>query len=226
MFAFLDKLALNKGLMLLLCSVALALLCVEICFAVVRGKMQSRQVPGYICRGIVALAAAVLAGFLVSLIPAAGVWRPVLFYALPVLAVAAAVVVYIAGARRAVRLATANSLRASAANTAVVRHAKGWLFGTCVALMVAAAVALAFGWNYYLLMFPVAVVAVLTLIHALLRWRIWYALGSVAILVYAAMSLWGYFQGLELSSLPVVSGASAAAALISCAFVTLTVRKE
>ena len=226
MFAFLEKLALNKGLMLLLCSVALALLCVEICFSVVRGKMQAKQILGYICRGIVALAVAILVGFLASLIPAAGVWKVVLFCALTVVVVAAAVVVYIAGARKAIRLATANSLRASAANTAVVRHAKGWLYGICVALIVAAAVALAMGWDYYLLMVPVAVVAVLMLLRALLRWRIWYVLCSVAVLTYAAMSLWSYFAGLDTGSLPVVAGASAAAALLACACVTLTVRKE
>ncbi len=55
MFGFLDRLALNRGLSILLCSIALALLCVEICFAVVRGKVQARQILGYICRSIVAL---------------------------------------------------------------------------------------------------------------------------------------------------------------------------
>lgn len=226
MFAFLDKLALNKGLMLLLCSVALALLCVEICFSVMRGKMQAKQILGYICRGIVALAAAVLAGFLVSLIPAAGVWKAVMFYALTAVVVAVAVLVYTAGAKKAVRLATANSLRSSAANTAVVRHAKGWLYGVCVALVAASAVALAFGWNYYLLMVPVAVMAILMLLRTLIRWRVWYALGSIAVLTYAAMSLWSYFAGLDAGSLPVVAGAVAATALLACACVTLTVRKE
>lgn len=226
MFAFLDKLALNKGLMLLLCSVALALLCVEICFSVMRGKMQAKQILSYICRGIVALAAAVLAGFLVSLIPATGVWKAGMFYALTAVVVAVAVLVYTAGAKKAVRLATANSLRSSAANTAVVRHAKGWLYGVCVALVAASAVALAFGWNYYLLMVPVAVMAILMLLRALIRWRVWYALGSIAVLTYAAMSLWSFFAGLDTGSLPVVAGAVAATALLACACVTLTVRKE
>ena len=87
MFGFLDRLALDRGLTILLCSVALALLCVEICFAVVRGKMQAGQVLGYICKSIVAMAVAVLAGFLMSLLRLTGNWIYVAFYGLALVAV-------------------------------------------------------------------------------------------------------------------------------------------
>ena len=100
MLGFLDRLALNRGLTILLCSVALALLCVEICFAVVRGKLQARQIVGYICKSVVAVAVAVLAGFLLSLLKLAGNWIYVAFYGVALVAVVAAVLIYIFGEKR------------------------------------------------------------------------------------------------------------------------------
>ena len=223
---FLDRLALNRGLTILLCSVALALLCAEICFAVVRGKVQARQILGGICKSIVAVAVAVLAGFMLSLLPLAGNWVYVAFYGVALVAVVAAVLIYFFGEKRALRLATANSLRSSAGSTAAVRHAKGWMYGIGIALFVAAAVALAFGWRFDLIMFPVAVVAVAQLLTGILRWRFWYALAAVAIAVYAVMMVVGGVIVPGMASLPLIAGAALAAAFLVAAFADLTLRKE
>ncbi|MBO4416594.1 MAG: hypothetical protein J5801_00570 [Bacteroidales bacterium] len=226
MLGFLDRLALNRGLTILLCSVALALLCVEICFAVVRGKLQARQIVGYICKSVVAVAVAVLAGFLLSLLKLAGNWIYVAFYGVALVAVVAAVLIYIFGEKRALRLATANSLRSSAGNTAAVRHAKGWMYGICVALFVAAAVALAFGWRFDLIMFPVAVVAVAQLLLGILKWRFWYALAAVVIAGYAVLMVVEGVIVPGMASLPVIAGAAIDAAFLVAALADLALRKE
>ena len=222
MFGFLDRLALNRGLSILLCSIALALLCVEICFAVVRGKVQARQILGYICRSIVAVAVAVLAGYLLSLLPFSGKWVSVAFYGVALVAVAAAVLIYIFGKKRILRVATANSLRSSAGNTAAVRHSKGWLFGICIALIAAAAVAMAFRQRFDLIMFPVMVVVVTQLLHGILKWRLWYALAAIVIVVYAVFMV---VNG-KVASMPVMAGASLAVAYLVAACAELTIRKE
>ena len=69
MFKFLDKLALNKGLMLLLCSITLALLCVELCVAVKRGRLYARKVVTTAAQAIVIVAVMAGIGFLLSLLP-------------------------------------------------------------------------------------------------------------------------------------------------------------
>ena len=66
MFKFLDKLALNKGLMLLLCSITLALLCVELCVAVKRGRLYARKVVTTAAQAIVIVAVMAGIGFLLS----------------------------------------------------------------------------------------------------------------------------------------------------------------
>ena len=73
MFKFLDKLALNKGLMLLLCSITLALLCVELCVAVKRGRLYARKVVTTAAQAIVIVAVMTGIGFLLSLLPLQGV---------------------------------------------------------------------------------------------------------------------------------------------------------
>ncbi|MBQ7253137.1 MAG: hypothetical protein IJS30_00480 [Bacteroidales bacterium] len=226
MLGFLDRLALDRGLTILLCSVALALLCGELCFAVVRGKVQARHIVAYICKSIVAVAAAVLAGWLLSLLKLAGNWVYVAFYGVVLVAAVAAVLVYIFGEKRALRLATANSLRTSAGNTAAVRHAKGWMYGICVALSVAAALALAFGWRFDLIMFPVAVVAVSQLLHGILKWRIWFALAAIVIAAFAMFMVVDGVIVPQMASLPVIAGAALAAAFLVAALSDLAFRKE
>ena len=226
MFAFLDQLASNSGLTLLLSSVALALLCAVICFSVVRGRMPARQIFSYICKAIVAVAAAAAVGFLASLIPAKGIWSQVVFYATLAVAVIAAILVYVIGLKGALRRATANSLRASAANTAGVRHAKGWLFGTCVALIVVSAVFLALGYKYYLPMFAVAVVAVCALLCGIVRVRLWYALCAIVIAAFAVSVLLPFVITPQGCQLPLIAGALLATVFILMACVTLTIRKE
>ncbi len=226
MLGFLDRLATDRGLAILLCSVALALLCVEICFAVIRGKMLSRQILSYICKSIVAVAVAVLAGFLLSLLPLAGNWVNVAFYGLTLVSAVSAVLIYIFGEKRALRLATANSLRSSAGNTAAVRHAKGWMYGIGVALFFAAAVALAFGWRFDLIMFPVAVVAVAQLLTGIIRWRFWYALAAVVIAAYFVFILVDGVIVPQMASLPLIAGAALAAAFLVATLSDLAFRKE
>ena len=226
MFGFLDSLASNSGLMLLLCSVALALLCAVVCFSVLRGRVPARQVFSYICKSVVVVAVASLAGFGVSFLPIAGVWATVAFYAMLALAAVVPVVLFIAGVRRAQRKAIANSLRASAAGVASAGVAKSWLFGVCVALSLAAAVALALGFKYYMLMFPVALVAVALLLHGVLRWRFWYALLAVSVAFFAVCALSGGVAAAQMSSLAVLSGAAAVVALLLAACVTLTIRND
>jgi len=227
MFKFLDKLALNKGLMLLLCSIALALLCVELCVAVSRGKLHARAVITTACKAILLLALAFLAGFLISLIPASGVLSTVLFYALMVLILAAVVIIFVIGQRKQVRLATANALRKSAAGTAAVRHAKGWLYGTSFALIIAAAVALATGRaDYYMPMFAVAVTAVALLLGSVLLPRLWYALAAIASIAFFAVTFYPQFISAQPASLAVISLAMAAVSLLAASFISLTIKKE
>ena len=89
MFKFLDKLALNKGLMLLICSIALALFCVELCVSVKRGRVYARKVVTTACQAILLVAVAAGIGFLLSLLPVAGVWESVVYYAALALIIAA-----------------------------------------------------------------------------------------------------------------------------------------
>ncbi|MBP5505247.1 MAG: hypothetical protein J6X89_04000 [Bacteroidales bacterium] len=226
MFGFLNRFAVNKGLALLLSSVALAVLCAVICAAVVRGRMAVRQILNYICKAVVAVAAAVLFGFLVSLIPVKGLWLEVVFYAALAVVLVASVWVYIAGHKAALRKATANSLRTSAAGTAAEKHALGWSFGICTALVIASAFALAMGWEFYLIMFPVAVAAVGLLLHTLLRWRLWYALCAIAIAAFAVCFLLDKLAAVDFAALPVLTGTLAAAALLVAALVSLTFNKR
>ena len=121
----LDKLADgNKGLMLLLSSAVLALLCIEMCISVLSGKLPAKHILSAAGKAFLSTVGVAAAGFLVTLIPASGVTVPILYYALLALAVAAVVIVYILSQRAQVRAATANALRRSASNTAAVRHAK------------------------------------------------------------------------------------------------------
>ena len=78
MFHFLDKLALNKGLMLLLCSITLALLCVELCLSVKRGRVYARKVVTTACQAILIVAVVAAIGFLLSMLPLAVIWQQVL----------------------------------------------------------------------------------------------------------------------------------------------------
>ena len=211
--------------MILLSSAVLAVLCVCICFSVIRGKISARQVLTSLCRAVLFVACAALLGLLMSLIPFAGIWARVAYYATLAVVLASVVLVYIAGEKRAIRLATATSLRASAAANAAVRNARGWLYGASVATVLAAALLLAIGQPFYLIMIPVAIVALVLLIAGLLRWRIWYALGAIAIIAYAVMALLESFVAAEPASLAPVAAAVAVAGLITSSFGTLTIRK-
>ena len=229
MFKYLDKLALNKGLMLLLCSIALALACVELCVAVKKGKLQARLVVTTACKALLAAACAYALGFLVALLPLSGLWASVVFYALLAVVLAAVVIVYVAGERKQVRLATANALRKSAGNTAAVRHAKGWIFGVCFTLTVGAALLLAIGSErFYLPMVPVALAVVVILLHAIVRWRIWYALAAIAIAAFGAMILVMVVSasGAQLAPLAVASFVVATTVPLVAGFITLTLRRE
>lgn len=225
MLEYINKFAGNKGLMLLLCSIALAIVCVGICFSVIRGKISARQVFTAICRSVLFVAASALFGFLVSLIPVKGVWGRVVFYAALALVLIAKLMVYLSGERRAIRLATANSLRTSASSTAAVRNAKGWLYGTSIAVVFAAVLALILKQPYYLIMIPVAIVAVVILLNGILRWRIWYALGAIAIIAYAVIALKDAFMAADSASLVSMTAAVASATLLTSSFGTLTARK-
>lgn len=226
MLIFLDRLAANNGLTILLCSIAVALLCALICFSVVRGKMPAKQILSYICKAVVAVAVAFVAGFLVSKLPMGEAWGEVAFFALLAAVAAISAFVYTSGLFGAKRRSTASSLRSSAAKVAAIRHAKGWLFGSCVAVVIFAAMALAFGRPYYLLMFPVALIVVVLLLHSVLRWRLWYALLAVSIALFAVMATIDYVVEVQMSALPIVSGALAAAVMGVSACVTLTIRND
>jgi len=227
MFKFMDNLALNNGLMLLLCSIALALVCLELCFGVKRGKLHARSVITTACRVLIIVAAALLAGFLIFLLPLQGIGMKVVFYAVLLLTLAAVLLIYIAGERKVVRDATANALRKSAGSTASVRYAKGWLYGTCFCLLVGAAVLLATGGqNYFLPVIPVAIVAVCLLLHGILPWRIWYALATIAIVAFCINVIYGDIISPKLLSLMIDAPSVACTAILAAAGITLTIRKE
>ncbi len=227
MFKFLDKLLINKGLLLLLSSIAFALACVELCVAVKKGKVYARQVVTTACKALIIVACALGLGFLMQYIPPSGLWAKVLFYVFLAVVAAAVIIIYVAGERKQVRVATANALRKSAGNTASVRHAKSWIFGACFALTVGAALLLAFGKeNYYLAMVPVAITALAVLLHAILHWRLWYALAALAIFAFGIYTL---MQPLSVTSPSDLTGAApwvAALALPVAGFITLTLRRE
>ena len=225
MFSFLDKLALNRGLMLLLCSISLALLLVELCVSVKRGRAYARKVVTSAAGAILIVAVAAGIGYLLKLLPLAGIGAKVVYYAALVLIVAAVIIIYCAGERKAVRLATANALRKSAAPTASVRHAKGWLYGVGIAHIIAAAVALAFGRpDYYLAMVPVAIAAVAVLLQAILPIRIWYALAAIAIIAFVVMTFWSDIISAKMLSLMIVAPATAAATMLAASACTLTLK--
>lgn len=227
MFGFLDKLAINKGLMLLLCSISLALLLVELCFAVKRGKLHARGVITTTCKAVVIVAVSFLAGFLLSRLPMNGAWASVVYYAAVVLVAAAVLVIYIVGERRAVRVATANALRKSAGNTASVRYAKGWMYASAIALLISAAVMLAIGkQNYYMAVVPVALIAVALLLHAFLQWRLWYALSALALMAFFIYILYVDIISPNLLSLMTDVPAVASAVMLTASVVTLALRKE
>ena len=227
MFDFVDKLALNKGLMLLLCSITLAVLCVELCVAVKRGRLQAKPVITSASKAIIITAAALLAGFLISLLPLGGVWVNVVFYAVLAVTLAVVLLIYISGERKAVRAATANALRKSAGGVAAVRYAKGWLYGACFTLLIAAAVMLAIHrQDYFLAVIPVAIVAVCLLLHGILPWRIWYAIAFLAIIAFFINILYVDIISPNLLSLMTDAPAMALAAMLAAAGITLSRRKE
>lgn len=227
MFKFLDKLALNKGLMLLLCSITLALLCVELCVAVKRGRLYARKVVTTACQAILLVAVTAGIAFLLTLLPLQGIWTQVVYYAALALVLAAVVIIYVAQERKGIRLATANALRKSAGNTAAIRHAKGWLYGAGIAHIIVAAVALATGRpDYYLAMFPVAIVAVAVLLSRILPIRIWYAIAAIALIAFFVFTFFGDIISAKLLSLVIVAPALACTAMLALACGTLTIRKE
>lgn len=227
MFNFLDKLALNKGLMLLLCSITLALLCVELCVAVKRGRLYARKVVTTAAQAILIVAVAAGIGFLLSLLPLQGVGAQVVYYAALALVLAAIIIFYIVGERKSVRVATANALRKSAGNTAAIRHAKGWLYGAGIAHIIVAAVALAMGRpDYYLAMFPVAIVAVAVLLSRIIPIRILYALAVIALAAFFGFTFFAEIISAKLLSLVIVAPALACTAMLVLAGVTLTLKRE
>lgn len=227
MFKFLDKLLVNKGLLLLLSSIALALACVELCVAVKKGKVYARQVVTTACKALVIVACALGLGFLMQYIPLSGLWAKVLFYAFLAVVLAAVIIIYVAGERKQVRLATANALRKSAGNTASVRHAKSWIFASCFAFTVGAALLLAFGKeNYYMAMVPVAITALAVLLHAILHWRLWYALAALAVIAFGVFALMQPLIAAALTDLTYTAPSLAALALLAAGFITLTFRRE
>ena len=223
MFRFLDKLALNKGLMLLLCSITLALMCVELCVSVKRGRVYARKVVTTACQAILIVAVVAAIGFLLSMLPLAGIWQFVVYYALLAVVIAAVIIIYCAGERKAVRLATANALRKSAAPTASVRHAKGWLYGAGIAHIIVAAVALAIGRpDYYLAMVPVAIATLAVLLQAILPIRVWYALAAIAIIAFVVLTFWSDIISAKMLTLMIVAPAVAAATMLAASASTLT----
>ncbi len=225
MFGFLDKLALDSGLMLLLCSVTLALVCLELCVAVSRGRLSSRPVITLACRALLVVSCALLAGFVVSLLPLDGAWAQIVYYVLMAAVLAAVIVIYVAGERKQVRAATANALRLSAGNTAAVRYAKGWIYGTCLTLLIAAAVAFFCGVaEYYRLVFPVAVVAVAILLARIVPLRFWYAVAAAGVLLFVSVVLFGSISAAD--SPAVVAASLVAAALLAAGCITLIFRRE
>lgn len=222
-----DKLVLNKGLMLLLCSITLAVLCVELCLAVGRGKLPARGVINTACRAIIIVAASLLAGFLASLLPMQGIWMKVVFFAVLAVVLAVVLFIYISGKRKVVRNATANALRKSAGGVAAVRYAKGWLYGACFTLLIAASVLLAVReQNYFMPVIPVAVAALCLLLHGLLPWRIWYAIATLAIIAFSINTLYVDIISPNLLSLMIDAPAVACATMLACAGITLSIRKE
>lgn len=225
MFDFLDKLAQNGGLMLLLCSVTLALVCLELCVAVSRGRLAARPVITAACRALLAVACALLLGFVVSVVPLAGIRVKIVYWLLMAVVLAAVIVIYVAGERKRVRAATANALRRSAGNTAAVRYAKGWIYGTCITLLIAAAVAYFCGAaQYYRLVFPVAMVAVALLLARLVLPRFWYAVAAAGVLLFFAVVLSS--EIIAAGSPEIVAPALAAAVFLAAGCITLTLKRE
>lgn len=226
MFGFLDNLSVNKGLMLLLCAIAFALACVQLCMALRRGKIYARGVITTACKAVIVVAVAFLLGYGVALLPLQPLTAKIVYYALLLIVTAACAAIYMVGKKRAVRLATANALRKSAGSTAIARHAWGWYYGTCFALVVFAAVMLALGRaDYYMPMFPVAVAVVAALLGSLFAPRLWYALATLVILVFFALSLGPQIAQAQMSSLCIVAPALASSFMLAVCCATLTLKK-
>ncbi len=227
MVEFLDKAPLGNGLMLLLCSIALAVTCAELCVSVSRGKLLARSVIDTACRALLLMAACAMAGFLLSLIPAGDILGKVIYYAAVVLATGAALFIFIRGLQAQVRTATANALRKSAGPAAAARFAKGWLFALSSVATVAAALALACGHPlYWLPMCGVALTAAALLLGSIFLPRLWYALAALAIAAFAVAALWNALSAAQGVQLYCVLPSAASTALAVAAFVALTVRKE
>ncbi len=227
MVEFLDKAPLGNGPMLLLCSIALALACAVLCVSVSRGNLIARSVIGTSCRALLLIAGCALCGFLLSLIPAKGIWSKVIYYAAVVSAIFAALFIFVRGMRAQVRTATANALRKSAGPAAAARFAKGWLFALSAVAAAAAALALACGHPlYWLPMCGVALTAVALSLGSLFLPRVWYAAAAIAIAAFAFLTLSRALAAASCNELYCVVPAAAAVALALAAFVSLTVRKE
>ena len=226
MLDFLDPLAANKPLTLLLCSIAFALVCIELSVALWRGKLQARGVISLAAKALVVVALAFGLGFAFSRLKMEAGFGRVMYFLVLILVAAFCVAGYIAGCRRQVRAATANALRKSASSTAVTRYAKGWMYGTCFALFVFAAMLLAFGRaDFYMPMIPLAIAAVAILLAALLLPRIWFGLAAGAIAAFFVLSLWQSLATASAATLPLVAPALAATCLLTAACVSLTLRK-
>ena len=227
MLVFLDKAPLGDGLMLLLCSIALALLCAELCVSVSRGKLIARSVIGTSCRALLLVAGCALCGFLLSLISAGGIWSKVIYYAAVAAAIAAALFIFIKGQRAQVRTATANALRKSAGPAAAARFTKGWLFAISFVAVIVSAMALACGQPlYWMPMCGVALTAVALLLASMLLPRLWYAAAALAIAAFAILALSRSIAAAECGQLYCVVPAAATVAIAVASFVSLTVRKE
>ncbi len=226
MFDFLDKLALNKGLMLLACALTFALSCIEMSFALKRGKIYSRGLITAASKALLIAALAFGLGYLINKFPVDAAFGRVLYYVILVSVLAACIAGYLLGQRKQVRLATANALRKSAGSTAVVRNAKNWLYGTSFSLFIFAALMLAFGRaDYYMPMFPVAVVAVATLLASMVAPRLWYGIAAVALAAFFVLSFWRYISAAQMDMLCFAVPALATTAMMAAACICLTIRK-
>lgn len=190
-----SKLQFSSGLWLLIAAIVFALLCLCFLLTARNGRVKPRAM--FVEFGWLTLAYFVLMGLGIltcgSPFLKQPLWKPQqpAFY----FAVASLVVVLLCCwyfFRRKKRFAdqvSATAIRRSAVGSGVSKFAYALLFAAMLLSSLLCAVRFACGDSFIHLLVPMAVTALVLLLYQLTHWNFWYLLGSVAVLVYAFLSI-------------------------------------
>ena len=177
---FAEAFSFRNGLYILGCALTLALFCVAFTFSVLRGRIVLP--PLFHLTLLFALWVLIVFGVAWLLVRfAAGIVGMAAYIGAPVLIVALFLLFFFSGRRKAVRTASAGSVRRSAHASAAVKYDYRVLFSALIVMLVVGVVALCTGNPTHTLFLPVAAASLAFLLWRLLQWRGFLLLGFLAV---------------------------------------------